>query len=107
MVRRATGRAVYLAFAEGLQRFGVPEEVLTDNGKQFTARFGRGGGGVMFDRICRENGITHRLAKPRSPTITGTVERFHQTLQRELLDDVEVWATPEEAQAAIDGFRHE
>ena len=61
----------------------------------------------MFDRICRENGITHRLTKPRSPTTTGKVERFHQTLQRELLDDVEVWATPEEAQAAIDGFRHE
>ncbi|MEH1059448.1 integrase core domain-containing protein, partial [Micromonospora sp. CPCC 206171] len=87
--------------------FGAPEEVLTDNGKQFTARFGRGGGEVMFDRICRENGITHRLTKPRSPTTTGKVERFHQTLQRELLDDVEVWADPQEAQAAIDVFRHE
>ncbi|WP_460717084.1 IS481 family transposase, partial [Micromonospora taraxaci] len=107
VVRRATGRAVCLAFAEALQRFGVPDEVLTDNGKQFTARFGRGGGEVMFDRICRENGITHRLTKPRSPTTTGKVERFHQTLQRELLDDVEVWANPEEAQAAIDVFRHE
>ncbi|MEU7803929.1 IS481 family transposase [Micromonospora arborensis] len=107
VVRRATGRAVCLAFADALQRFGIPEEVLTDNGKQFTARFGRGGGEVMFDRICRENGITHRLTKPRSPTTTGKVERFHQTLQRELLDDVEVWATPEEAQAAIDVFRHE
>ncbi|MEV0725610.1 IS481 family transposase [Micromonospora purpureochromogenes] len=107
VVRRATGRAVCLAFAEALQRFGAPEEVLTDNGKQFTARFGRGGGEVMFDRICRENGITHRLTKPRSPTTTGKVERFHQTLQRELLDDVEVWADPQEAQAAIDVFRHE
>ncbi|WP_234581867.1 IS481 family transposase [Micromonospora sp. MH99] len=107
VVRRATGRAVCLAFAEALPRFGIPEEVLTDNGKQFTARFGRGGGEVMFDRICRENGITHRLTKPRSPTTTGKVERFHQTLQRELLDDVEVWSSPEEAQAAIDVFRHE
>ncbi|MEW2386525.1 DDE-type integrase/transposase/recombinase [Micromonospora sp. NPDC047707] len=107
VVRRATGRAVCLAFAEALQRFGVPDEVLTDNGKQFTARFGRGGGEVMFDRICRENGITHRLTKPRSPTTIGKVERFHQTLQRELLDDVEVWADPDEAQAAIDVFRHE
>lgn len=83
VVRRPTGRAVCIAFAEALQRFGVPEEVLTDNGKQFTAWFGRGGGEVMFDRICRENGITHRLTKPRSPTTTGKVERFHQTLQRE------------------------
>ncbi|MEU5563423.1 IS481 family transposase [Micromonospora musae] len=107
VVPRATGRAVCLAFVEALQRFGVPEEVLTDNGKQFTARFNAGGGEVMFDRICRENGITHRLTKPRSPTTTGKVERFHQTLQRELLDDVEVWADVEEAQASIDVFRHE
>ncbi|MEQ6028375.1 IS481 family transposase, partial [Streptomyces salinarius] len=86
VVERATGRAVCSAFAGALQRFGVPEEVLTDNGKQFTDRFGHGGE-VMFDRICRENAIAHRLTQPASPTTTGKVERFHQTLRRELLDD--------------------
>jgi len=61
VVERATARAVCLAFREALLRFGVPEEVLTDNGKQFTARFGSGRPGeTMFDRICRENGIAHR-----------------------------------------------
>jgi transposase-like protein len=30
VVRRATGRVVCLAFVEALQRFGIPEEVLTD-----------------------------------------------------------------------------
>ena len=59
-VARATGRAVCLAFAAALRRFGVPEEVLTDNGKQFTARFGAGGE-VLFDRICRDNGIAHQF----------------------------------------------
>jgi hypothetical protein len=29
VVRRATGRALCLAFAEALQRFGIPERVLT------------------------------------------------------------------------------
>jgi hypothetical protein len=38
--KRATGRAVCLAFAGALRRFEVPQEVLTGNGKQFTARFG-------------------------------------------------------------------
>jgi transposase InsO family protein len=85
VVARATGRAVCLAFAGALRRFGVPEEVLTDNGKQFTARFGHGGE-VLFDRICRDNGIAHRLTPPASPTTTGKVERFHQSLRRELLD---------------------
>jgi transposase InsO family protein len=72
VLERATGRAVCLAFSEALQRFGAPEEVLTDNGKQFTDRFGRGGE-VLFDKICRRNGITHRLTQPRSPTTTGKI----------------------------------
>ena len=76
VVARATGRAVCLAFAAALRAFGVPGEVLTDNGKQFTDRFGKGGE-VLFDRICRDNGIVHRLTQPRSPTTTGKIERFH------------------------------
>lgn len=92
VVRRATGRAVCAAFVEALQRFGIPDEVLTDNGKQFTGRFTKPRPGeVMFERICRENGIVARNTKPRTPTTTGKVERFHQTLQRELLDDIAVW----------------
>jgi transposase InsO family protein len=106
VVRRATGRAVCLAFAAALGEFGVPEEVLSDNGKQFTARFGRGGE-VLFDRICRENGIVHRLTQPATPTTTGKVERFHQTLRRELLDDAGVFADLAAAQAAVDSFRLE
>jgi hypothetical protein len=34
----------------------VPEEVLTDNGKVFTARFGPRDAETLFDRICRETG---------------------------------------------------
>jgi len=26
---------------------------------------------VLFDKICRENGITHRLTKIHSPPLTG------------------------------------
>jgi transposase InsO family protein len=108
VVRRATGRAVCLAFAEALQRFGIPDEVLTDNGKQFTGRFNKPRPGeVLFERICRENGIVARNTKPRSPTTTGKVERFHQSLQRELLDDVGVWPDIDTVQAAVDAFRHE
>jgi transposase InsO family protein len=100
-VVRATGRAVCLAFARALERFGVPEEVLTDNGKQFTARFGRGGE-VLFDRICRDNGIVHRLTQPATPTTTGKIERFHQTLRRDLLADHEPFADLDDVQTALD-----
>jgi transposase InsO family protein len=103
VVGRPTGRAVCLAFAGAMRVFGVPDEVLTDNGKQFTDRFGKGGE-VLFDRICRDNGITHRLTQPRSPTTTGKVERFHQTLRRELLDDAVPFPDVTAAQAAVDAW---
>src|SRR3954464_10689767 len=102
-VERATGRAVCIAFSEALQRYGPPEEVLTDNGKQFTDRFGRGGE-VLFDRICRRNAITHRLTQPRSPTTTDKIERFHLTLRRELLDAARPFVSLLEAQAALDDW---
>jgi hypothetical protein len=101
VVAGPTGRAVCLAFAAALGRFGVPEEVLTDNGKQFTDRFGAGGE-VLFDRICRDNGIVHRLTRPASPTTTGKVERFHQTLRRELLNDDGPFTDLPAAQAKLD-----
>ncbi len=103
VVPRATGRAVCLALIEALARYGLPEEILTDNGKQFTDRFGRGGE-VLFDRICRENGIIHRLTQPASPTTTGKIERFHQSLRRELLDDHPPFATILDVQAAVDNW---
>ncbi|MEV6297281.1 IS481 family transposase [Streptomyces sp. NPDC051896] len=105
VVQRATARAVCLAFGEALVRFGVPGEVLTDNGKQFTARFSPGKPGeTMFDRICRENGIAHRLTKPQSPTTTGKIERFHQTLRRELLDGHAPFVDLATAQTVVDAW---
>ena len=76
VAERATSRVVCLALAEALARFGVPEEITTDNGKQFTDRFGKHGthnGEVLFDKICRKNVITHRLTAPASPNQNGKV----------------------------------
>jgi transposase len=50
VMRRATGRAVCQAFTAALTRHGVPSEILTDNGKQFTGRFNRPPVEVLFDR---------------------------------------------------------
>ena len=103
VVERASARAVCLAFAEALARFGVPEEVITDNGKQFTDRFGKRGE-VLFDKICRRNGITHRLTAPASPNQNGKVERFHGTLRPDLLDTAAPFVTLAAAQAAVDAW---
>jgi transposase InsO family protein len=105
VVERATGRAICLAFAQALEGYGAPEEVLTDNGKQFIGRFCRGE--VLFDKVCRRNGIVHRLTAPSSPTTTGKIERFHQTLRGELLDDARPLTSLLEAQAALDDWVRE
>ncbi|MGF6888908.1 hypothetical protein ABIA39_008174 [Nocardia sp. GAS34] len=68
---RPTSRAVVEAFTAAMCRYGVPSEVLTDNGKQFTGRFTRPfPAEALFERVCRENGIGQRLTKRRSPTTT-------------------------------------
>jgi transposase InsO family protein len=101
------GRAVCEAFTAAMAAYGVPSEVLTDNGKQFTGRFTKPRPAeVLFERVCRENGITARLTKPRSPTTTGKIERWHQTLRRELLDNCGPFADLPSAQAAIDAWVH-
>ena len=107
-VLRATARPVCRAFVEAMTVYGVPEEVLTDNGTVFTGRFIKPRPAeVLFERICRENGITQRLTRPRSPTTTGKIERLHQSLQLELLDVHGPFESLAALQAALDAWREE
>jgi transposase InsO family protein len=105
VVLRATARPVCQALSGALARHGVPAQILTDNGKVFTARFGMGPGPVMFDRICTGNGIKHLLTAPYSPTTTGKVERLHKTMRTEFFTPNDrMFATIPELQAALDGW---
>jgi transposase InsO family protein len=103
LVSRATSRPVCGVFARALQAYGAPTQVLTDNGKVFTGKYASRPIEVLFDRICRENGIEHLLTKVRSPTTTGKIERFHGTLRRECLQG-RVFADRAAAQAVIDAW---
>ena len=82
-------RKIAAAFLENIVA-AVPYKihtVLTDNGVQFchmpqhrdgpTAQYSV----HMFDRVCRENGIEHRLTKPNHPWTNGQVERMNRTLK--------------------------
>jgi transposase InsO family protein len=103
VVARATARPVCEALQWALRTHGVPDQILTDNGKVFTARFGQGPGPVLFDRICANNGIRHLLTAPYSPTTTGKVERFHKTMRSDfLVDHDRVHSSIEDLQAALD-----
>jgi transposase InsO family protein len=101
LMLRETSKPVCDALALALRAYGVPEAILTDNGKVFTGRFNRPPVEVLFDRVCRENGITHLLTQPRSPTTTGKVERFHRAIRTEFRTD-RVFADLPTAQVELD-----
>ncbi len=86
-----------------LRRHGVPEEILTDNGRVFTGKHQTKPATVLFDRICLNNAIKHRLTAPYSPTTTGKVERLHRTMRREFFE-LNSYETIEATQAALDAW---
>ena len=105
LMARATARPVCDRLEAAFRAHGVPDQILTDNGKVFTARFGSGPGPTLFDRICAQNGVRHLLTAPRSPTTTGKIERFHKTWRKEFVAEHDYrYATLAEAQAALDDW---
>src|ERR1700694_2245002 len=101
LMPRERTQSVCDGFTSALRSYGVPQQVLTDNGKVFTGRFAQPPVEVLFDRICRENGVDHLLTAPRSPTTTGKIERFHKTLRVEF-DTRQVFRNMKTAQEALD-----
>ena len=59
---------------------GKPREILTDNGNVFGLRSKHS----KFDRWCNRREIKHIRTAIHSPTTTGKIERFFQTLAKEL-----------------------
>ena len=56
--------------------------VLTDNGIQFTNRTrDQYAFHHIFDRVCQEHGMAHRLTKTNQPWTNGQVERMNRTLK--------------------------
>jgi transposase InsO family protein len=104
LVVRATAQPVCDGLLGALAAHGVPESILTDNGRVFTGKHAQKPAVVQFDRICNNNGIKHILTAPYSPTTTGKIERLHKTMRREFFTGATTFETIEQFQAALDGW---
>lgn len=69
------------ALERGVAAFGNPREVLTDQGRQYTAWRGT----TTFEETLRRQGIAHVKSRPQHPQTLGKVERFWKTLWDEFL----------------------
>jgi putative transposase len=75
-----TGENAILLLERAVKRYGVPEQILTDQGTQFKpAR----GGTSEFELHCQELGIEHITASVRRPTTIGKIEAFHKAYEVE------------------------
>ncbi|MBA3298110.1 MAG: IS481 family transposase [Acidobacteria bacterium] len=83
----------------GIDAYGPPEEVLTDNGSQYITWRGKS----AFTKELERRGVRQIVAKPRHPQTLGKIERFWGTLWRECLETA-VFADLNEARQRIGLF---
>jgi Integrase core domain. len=65
-------------FRTAIQKYGVPESVYFDNGRQYRTKW--------MKRTCSKLGIRLLYARPYSPESTGKVEIFNKTVDKFLAE---------------------
>lgn len=68
----------------GIQRFGKPQEVLTDQGRQYFSWRGKSD----FQKLLDREGIRHVVARSHHPQTLGKCERFWETVGQEFWERV-------------------
>jgi transposase InsO family protein len=70
---------------EGIQRFGKPQELLSDQGRQYFAWRGKS----EFQKLLTKQGIQHVVSRAHHPETLGKCERFWGTVGEEFWSRVE------------------
>jgi len=76
---RQTQEFVEEALLEGIQRWGKPLEVLTDQGRQYFAWRGKSD----FQKLLEKQGIRHVVSRTHHPETLGKCERLWETVGQE------------------------
>ncbi len=76
---KQTAEFVQEALLEGIQRFGKPQELLSDQGRQYFTWRGKSSFQVLLER----QGIRHVISRTHHPETLGKCERFWKTVGEE------------------------
>lgn len=99
---RPTGEAAWACFSAAAAAYGLPRQLLSDNGSIFTGRFL--GVEVAFERRLADVGVELINSAPAHPQTLGKLERLHRTL-KEWLSDERPARDLAELQALLDRFQ--
>jgi transposase InsO family protein len=83
---------------QGIQKFGKPLEVLTDQGRQYFSWRGKSD----FQKLLDKEGIRHVVARSHHPQTLGKCERFWETVGQEFWERVK----PQELEETKKRFAH-
>ena len=81
LYRSQTAENVLETLKTGVGEYGVPKEMLTDNGRQYT----NWRGATRFEKYLAQERMKHIKSSPHHPMTLGKIERFWQTVQQEFL----------------------
>ena len=76
-----TAENVLEAYRKASAEYGVPKEMLTDNGRQYTNWRGK----TRFEMELQKDKVKHLRSQPHHPQTLGKIERFWKTILDEYL----------------------
>ncbi len=94
--RSHTGEFVLETYRSAVAEYGVPKEMLTDNGRQYANWRGK----TRFQKELEKDHVLHIRSAPQHPETLGKIERFWKTLKEEFLERAR-FETFEEARERI------
>jgi transposase InsO family protein len=81
LYRSQTAEHVLETYRRGIAEYGVPREILTDNGRQYTNWRGK----TRFEREMKKDRVKHIRSRPHHPMTLGKIERFWKSILNEFL----------------------
>jgi hypothetical protein len=95
-VATCTSPTAWQAFSRAAKRYGLPAEMLSDNGAAFRS-YAPGARPPVFERNLHALGIRTLHARAHHPQTCGKIERFHQTQKR--------WLTKQRPRRTVAGLQ--